>query len=411
MVNQIKGLFEARQPRIKQYLQKVKEILKGFDTYTIEHIRRNQNKKADALSKLASMTFEHLTKEVLVEVLVKSPSHADNIIKEIHEGSCGFNMEPHSMVVKVMKQGYYWPSIYMDAAKIVQGCTRCQEQSMEKKVLEKDAIAVRNTWPFSHWGVNILGPLPTALESLKFLDITVEHSTNMGICYANPYTLRGGPSTKLRQRLFKAWQLNIHKKNSSISSKLDRAHICTTSSEDYDEEREIELRLEPARAVTPPLRAASPKVRKRREIVVGFEETQNKGESRVERNSEGGRHLEEASRGNGGADPDNFPALFKGAIGMQKTKRETVTARVACHIIGKGVTKKREKTSDTQSGEKKKEEKVALEKTFILLVSERDHRLKKRSVSDSGTGEITFPPIPNEGSSDPVVIKVYISGR
>ncbi|GJR25029.1 reverse transcriptase domain-containing protein [Tanacetum coccineum] len=38
---------------------------------SIEHVRMNQSKKADALSKLASMTFEHLTKEVLVEVLMK----------------------------------------------------------------------------------------------------------------------------------------------------------------------------------------------------------------------------------------------------------------------------------------------------------------------------------------------------
>ncbi|GJZ22737.1 reverse transcriptase domain-containing protein [Tanacetum coccineum] len=51
MANQIKGSFEARQPTIKQYLEKVKEVLKGFDTFTIEHVRRNQNKKADALSK------------------------------------------------------------------------------------------------------------------------------------------------------------------------------------------------------------------------------------------------------------------------------------------------------------------------------------------------------------------------
>ncbi|GJX31957.1 hypothetical protein Tco_0241812 [Tanacetum coccineum] len=45
------------------------------------------------------------------------------------------------------------------------------------------------------------------------------------------------------------------------------------------------------------------------------------------------------------------------------------------------------------------------------MVSGRDHRLKKRHANDNGTGEITFPPIPNEGSSDLVVIKVYISGR
>ncbi|GKE21841.1 reverse transcriptase domain-containing protein [Tanacetum coccineum] len=71
MANQIKGIFKARQPMIKQYLEKVKEVLKGFDTFTIEHVRRNQNKKADALRKLDSMTFEHLTKQVLLEVLAK----------------------------------------------------------------------------------------------------------------------------------------------------------------------------------------------------------------------------------------------------------------------------------------------------------------------------------------------------
>nr|GEU37340.1 hypothetical protein [Tanacetum cinerariifolium] len=54
-------------------------------------------------------------------------------------------------------------------------------------------------------------------------------------------------------------------------------------SEDYDEEREMEPRPKPARAITPPLRASSPRVHRRREIVVGFEETQNRGESRVKK--------------------------------------------------------------------------------------------------------------------------------
>ncbi|GKB42925.1 reverse transcriptase domain-containing protein [Tanacetum coccineum] len=210
MVNEIKGLFKARQPGTKQYLEKVKEVLKGFDIYTIEHIRRNHNKKADALSKLASMTFEHITKKVLLEVLAKSlisekevsrieaekgenwmtliyeylisgllpedpkearkvriralqyklikgslyrkfyltpwlrciaPSQAENIIKEIHEGSCGFNTKPRSMVVKVMKQGYYWPSMYRDTAKKIQDYTQCQAYSTTKS-LSKDAITM-----------------------------------------------------------------------------------------------------------------------------------------------------------------------------------------------------------------------------------------------------------------------------
>nr|GEU29270.1 hypothetical protein [Tanacetum cinerariifolium] len=64
---------EAKQPTIREYLQRIKENLKRFKSYTIEHIRRNQNKKADALKKLASMTFDHLTKEVLVEALREGP--------------------------------------------------------------------------------------------------------------------------------------------------------------------------------------------------------------------------------------------------------------------------------------------------------------------------------------------------
>ncbi|GJZ78241.1 hypothetical protein Tco_0642913 [Tanacetum coccineum] len=81
-------------------------------------------------------------------------------------------------------------------------------------------------------------------------------------------------------RLSKTWQSFKHPKNSLISMKPDRAHICTISgaihrrkkthnedrrteleyfSEDYDEEREMEPRPEQTREVTPPLRTRSPR--------------------------------------------------------------------------------------------------------------------------------------------------------
>ncbi|GKE40662.1 reverse transcriptase domain-containing protein [Tanacetum coccineum] len=67
-------------------LVKVKTALKGFKGYTVEHVRRNQNKKDDALSKLTLMKFEHLTKEVLVEVLAKRSIEEKEVIKvEIEE--------------------------------------------------------------------------------------------------------------------------------------------------------------------------------------------------------------------------------------------------------------------------------------------------------------------------------------
>ncbi|GJT30617.1 beta-grasp domain-containing protein [Tanacetum coccineum] len=107
---------------------------------------------------------------------VASPQ-TDDIVKEVHEGSCGFNAEPRSIVVRITKQGYYWPSMNRDAAKVLQDYEKCKEQSAIRKVAESNAITVRSGWPFSHWGVNILGPLATTPRGFKFLAIAVEHST------------------------------------------------------------------------------------------------------------------------------------------------------------------------------------------------------------------------------------------
>ncbi|GJZ16306.1 reverse transcriptase domain-containing protein [Tanacetum coccineum] len=55
-----------------------------FGDSQLMHIQRNQNKTADVLSKLASMTFDHLMKEVLVEVLAKM-SINDKDVSRIEE--------------------------------------------------------------------------------------------------------------------------------------------------------------------------------------------------------------------------------------------------------------------------------------------------------------------------------------
>nr|GEW26449.1 reverse transcriptase domain-containing protein [Tanacetum cinerariifolium] len=106
-----------------------------------------------------------------------APPKTDKIIKEIHEGSCGFTAEPRSMVVRITKQGYYWLSMNKEAAKTIQDRDKCKEQSAIRKARMDGAITVRSMWPFSHWGIHILGPLPMVPGGLQVLAIAVEHST------------------------------------------------------------------------------------------------------------------------------------------------------------------------------------------------------------------------------------------
>ena len=96
----MKGEYDAKQGTTKLYLQKVRELTECFSHFEIEHIRRKQNKKADALSKLASLTFGHLGKQVLVEVQkersIEEKQVSDLVVEE------GKNSMMHSVSLEVI---------------------------------------------------------------------------------------------------------------------------------------------------------------------------------------------------------------------------------------------------------------------------------------------------------------------
>ncbi|XP_071712547.1 uncharacterized protein [Rutidosis leptorrhynchoides] len=217
VANQIMGTFEARQPTIQQYLTKAKELIESFKSFDIEHVRRSQNKKADALIKLTSLTFEHLAKEFLVEVLekksileeevndliqeddvtwmtplqvyletgklpedknearkirIKAPSYkmmngalyrrsfltpwlrcigpkqATVIIQEMHEGICGLHAGPRSVVAKIMRLGYYWPTMHHDVTMVLQACESCQIHSNVLRLPKQELVSVTSAWTF-----------------------------------------------------------------------------------------------------------------------------------------------------------------------------------------------------------------------------------------------------------------------
>nr|GEV71451.1 reverse transcriptase domain-containing protein [Tanacetum cinerariifolium] len=66
---QMNGEFVARNKAMAKYMAKAKEQATLFKKFLTKNIPRNQNQKADVLSKLASVAFNHLTKEILAEVL------------------------------------------------------------------------------------------------------------------------------------------------------------------------------------------------------------------------------------------------------------------------------------------------------------------------------------------------------
>ena len=47
------------------------------------------------------------------------------ILEEIHGGVCGDHAGPRSLVNKVVRTGYFWPTMQVDAVEIVKRCDKC----------------------------------------------------------------------------------------------------------------------------------------------------------------------------------------------------------------------------------------------------------------------------------------------
>ena len=48
------------------------------------------------------------------------------VLEEVHEGICGDHMGHKSLVRKIIRAGYFWPTMQQDAAKFVKRCNSCQ---------------------------------------------------------------------------------------------------------------------------------------------------------------------------------------------------------------------------------------------------------------------------------------------
>nr|GEX67501.1 reverse transcriptase domain-containing protein [Tanacetum cinerariifolium] len=69
VANQVLGTYVAKEDNMIKYLEIVRGLVSGFTTFSISQVPQSKNKQADALSKIASTSFTHLSKQVLVEVL------------------------------------------------------------------------------------------------------------------------------------------------------------------------------------------------------------------------------------------------------------------------------------------------------------------------------------------------------
>ncbi|GJZ68577.1 reverse transcriptase domain-containing protein [Tanacetum coccineum] len=216
----IAGLRIAAQMGVRNV--QAKSLISGFAKFFISQVPRSKNKKADALSKIASTSFAHLSKQVLVEILKEKciqekeveaiveeegPTWMTLIIEYLKDGTlpgdrneasklcikarqyellegilnrrsflkpwlrCG----PRSMVVKAMRLGYYWLTMHRDARDMIRACNDCQICRPVPRNPQQPLTLITALWPFYKWGIDIVGPFPEGPGKVKFLIVAMDY--------------------------------------------------------------------------------------------------------------------------------------------------------------------------------------------------------------------------------------------
>nr|GEW49111.1 reverse transcriptase domain-containing protein [Tanacetum cinerariifolium] len=165
VANQVNGTHVAKETNMIGYLEKVKALTESFKAFSIKQIPRSKNKKTDALSKIASTSFTHLSKQVLVEELKEKSISEIEILAVVEEEGDTW-MTP---LFKYLAEG----TLPADVKK-----ARAIKRKSWRFTIVKETLYKKSFFgPWLRCGIDIAGPFPEGPGKVKFLIVVMDYFT------------------------------------------------------------------------------------------------------------------------------------------------------------------------------------------------------------------------------------------
>ncbi|XP_014511562.1 uncharacterized protein LOC106770260 [Vigna radiata var. radiata] len=106
-----------------------------------------------------------------------SDEEAKYVMQELHHGVCGSHSRKRMLWAKILRAGFYWPSMEQDCATFVQKCISCQSHGHNLRIPPSELHEIISSWPFVQWGMDIAEPLPVGKAQCKYLLVAVDYFT------------------------------------------------------------------------------------------------------------------------------------------------------------------------------------------------------------------------------------------
>jgi hypothetical protein len=115
------------------------------------------------------------TSGVLMKCVLRE--EGKDILEEIHKGVCGNHASSRTLVSKAFRRAFYWPADLGDAEELFRRCQGCQYFAKKQHVPAYKLVTIPPTWPFASWGLDMIGPLPTAPGGFNRVLVAIDKFT------------------------------------------------------------------------------------------------------------------------------------------------------------------------------------------------------------------------------------------
>ena len=96
----------------------------------------------------------------------------------MHDGPAGGNFFGDTPTNKILRAGYYWPTLFKDAHAHVRKCDACQRCVGRQAKAAGPLKPVIISEPFEQWGIDIIGEInPNSSLQHKYILIATDYFT------------------------------------------------------------------------------------------------------------------------------------------------------------------------------------------------------------------------------------------
>jgi hypothetical protein len=102
---------------------------------------------------------------------------AERVLNDCHLGACGGHLSGMATAQKILRAGYFWPSIFKDCIEAVKKCPPCQIFNKKARTHPTALHPIIAIGPFSKWGIDFMQCKPTSAGGHSYIIVAVDYFT------------------------------------------------------------------------------------------------------------------------------------------------------------------------------------------------------------------------------------------